>query len=96
VTFAHSKTTPALGIRRPPVRVAGDDCALHHETVEHPFGMMKARVGVTHFLTETLPKVAAEMAHSVLNILGPSTEGSFRRRSLGSRIRLEIAWSSTE
>ena len=36
------------------------------ETVEHPCGTMKARVGATHFLTKTLPKVAAEMALSVL------------------------------
>jgi transposase len=36
------------------------------ETVEHPFGTMKARMGATHFLTETLPKVAAEMVLSVL------------------------------
>ena len=51
---------------------------LRRETVEHPFGTMKARMGATHFLTKTLPKVAAEMALSVLaynltrvmNILG--------------------------
>jgi hypothetical protein len=36
------------------------------ETVEHPFGTMKARMGATHFLIKTLPKVAAEMALSVL------------------------------
>jgi IS5 family transposase len=36
------------------------------ETVEHPFGTMKARMGATHFLTKTLGKVAAEMALSVL------------------------------
>jgi transposase len=36
------------------------------ETVEHPFGTMKARMGATHFVTKTLPKVAAEMALSVL------------------------------
>jgi hypothetical protein len=36
------------------------------ETVEHPFGTIKARMGATHFLTRTLPKVAAEMALSVL------------------------------
>jgi hypothetical protein len=36
------------------------------ETVEHPFGTMKARMGATHFLTKTLPRVAAEMALSVL------------------------------
>jgi transposase len=36
------------------------------ETVEHLFGTMKARMGATHFLTRTLPKVAAEMALAVL------------------------------
>jgi transposase len=36
------------------------------ETVEHPFGTMKARMGATHFLMKTLPKVATEMALSVL------------------------------
>ena len=36
------------------------------ETVEHPFGTMKARMGASHFLTKTLPKVAAEMSLSVL------------------------------
>jgi Transposase DDE domain len=39
---------------------------LRRETVEHPFGTMKARMGATHFLTKALPKVAAEMAPSVL------------------------------
>ena len=32
------------------------------ETVEHPFGTIKARMGATHFLMKTLPRVAAEMA----------------------------------
>jgi len=36
------------------------------ETVEHPFGTMKARMGATHFLTKSLPRVATEMALSVL------------------------------
>jgi transposase len=48
------------------------------ETVEHPFGTIKARMGATHFLTRSLPKVAAEAALAVLaynftrvmNILG--------------------------
>jgi transposase len=39
---------------------------VRRETVEHPFGTMKARMGATHFLTKTLPKVATEMALSVL------------------------------
>jgi hypothetical protein len=48
------------------------------ETVEHPFGAIKARMGATHFLTKTLPRVTTEMALHVLaynltrviNILG--------------------------
>jgi hypothetical protein len=36
------------------------------ETVEHPFGTIKARVGATHFLMKTLPRVAGEMALHVL------------------------------
>ena len=54
------------------------------ETVEHPFGTVKARMGATHFLMKTLPKVASEMAlHSGLqftrfvNIMGSSR--SWRR-----------------
>ena len=41
-------------------------CASVAKTVEHPFGTIKTRMGATHFLTTTLPKVAAEMALSVL------------------------------
>ena len=48
------------------------------ETAEHPFGTIKARMGATHFLMKTLPRVATEMALHVLaynltrviNILG--------------------------
>ena len=48
------------------------------ETVEHPFGTIKERMGYTHLLMKTLPKVATEMALHVLgynltrvmNILG--------------------------
>jgi transposase len=36
------------------------------ETVEHPFGTIKMRMGATHFLMKTLPKVATEMALCVL------------------------------
>jgi hypothetical protein len=37
-----------------------------HETVEHPFGTIKARMGATHFLMKRLPNVAAEMALHIL------------------------------
>ena len=48
------------------------------EVVEHPFGTIKMRMGATHFLMKTLPKVTCEMAlhvlaynlTRVLNILG--------------------------
>ena len=55
---------------------------LTHEQIAErlgaPLGTIKARMGATHFLMKTLPKVAAEMALSVLaynltrviNILG--------------------------
>ena len=36
------------------------------ECVEHPFGTIKARMGATHFLMRTMPRVAAEMALHVL------------------------------
>jgi transposase len=36
------------------------------ETVEHPFGTLKMRMGATHFLLKRLPKVATEMALHVL------------------------------
>jgi transposase len=39
---------------------------LRRETVEHPFGTIKAWMGATHFLMKTLPKVATEMALHVL------------------------------
>jgi hypothetical protein len=36
------------------------------ETVEHPFGTIKARMGAMHFLMKTLPRVSGEMALHVL------------------------------
>ncbi len=39
---------------------------LRRQTVEHPFGTLKAWMGATHFLTKTLPRVRAEMSLQVL------------------------------
>src|SRR6478735_6293143 len=39
---------------------------MRRETVEHPFGTLKMRMGATHFLCKTLPMVATEMALCVL------------------------------
>ncbi|MFC3284266.1 transposase, partial [Litchfieldella rifensis] len=51
---------------------------LRRQTVEHPFGTLKAWMGATHFLTKTLENVSTEMSLHVLaynmkrvmNILG--------------------------
>jgi hypothetical protein len=51
---------------------------IRRQTVEHPFGTLKAWMGSTHFLTRTLEKVKTEMSLQVLaynmkrmiNILG--------------------------
>jgi hypothetical protein len=43
-----------------------DAMRTRRETVEHPFGTLKMRMGATHFLCKSLPKVATEMALSVM------------------------------
>jgi hypothetical protein len=43
-----------------------DAMRTRRETVEHPFGTLKKRMGATHFLMKTLPKVTTEMALHVL------------------------------
>jgi hypothetical protein len=39
---------------------------VRRQTVEHPFGTLKAWMGATHFLTRTLDKVRTEMSLHVL------------------------------
>ena len=39
---------------------------VRRETAEHPFATLKMRMGATHFLMKTLPRVATEMATHVL------------------------------
>ena len=39
---------------------------IRRQTVEHPFGTLKAWMGATHFLTKTLPNVSTEMSLHVL------------------------------
>ena len=51
------------------------------ETVEHPFGTMKARMGATHFLTKTLPKVATEMALSRARLQSDARHEHRRRQA---------------
>jgi len=53
---------------------------IRRQTVEHPFGTLKAWMGATHFLTKTLDRVSTEMSlhvlaynfKRVLNLLGNS------------------------
>ncbi len=60
---------------------APEKMQLRRQTVEHPFGTLKAWMGATHFLTKTLPRVSTEMSLHVLaynmkrvmNILGVGT-----------------------
>ena len=43
-----------------------DAMGVRRQTVEHPFGTLKAWMGATHFLTRTLDKVRTEMSLLVL------------------------------
>jgi len=60
---------------------APDSMRLRRQTVEHPFGTLKAWMGATHFLTKTLKNVSTEMSLHVLaynmkraiNLLGAAT-----------------------
>ena len=45
---------------------APETSRVRRQTVEHPFGTLKAWMGSTHFLTRTLPKVRTEMSLHVL------------------------------
>jgi len=54
---------------------------IRRQTVEHPFGTLKAWMGSTHFLTKKLKNVSTEMSLHVLaynmkrviNLLGTAT-----------------------
>ena len=39
---------------------------LRRQTVEHPFGTIKAWMGATHFLTKTLKRVRTEVSLQVI------------------------------
>ena len=45
---------------------APDTMRIRRQTVEHPFGTLKAWMGATHFLTKTLNRVSTEMSLHVL------------------------------
>ena len=45
---------------------APDAMRIRRQTVEHPFGTIKAWMGATHFLTRGLKRVSTEMSLQVL------------------------------
>ena len=60
----------ALGpARGAPKTTDREDDGERRETVEHPFGTLKMRMGATHFLMKRPPKVVTEMAlHVAYNV----------------------------
>ena len=46
--------------------LAPDSMRIRRQTVEHPFGTIKAWMGATHFLTRSPEKVRTEMSLQVL------------------------------
>src|SRR3954463_14765278 len=58
-----------------------DAMTIRRQTVEHPFGTLKAWMGSTHFLTRTLEKVSTEMSLQVLayNMKRMSTSSASNR-----------------
>jgi hypothetical protein len=65
---------------------APDQMRLRRQTVEHPFGTLKAWMGATHFLTKTLDRVSTEMSLHVLAY-------NFKRllRVMGAELMMKLA-----
>jgi transposase len=76
--WEHEEILDAMQIR---LDKAPDSMRIRRQTVEHPFGTLKAWMGATHFLTKKLKNVSTEMSLHVLaynlkrvmNILGTAT-----------------------
>ena len=71
-----------------------DKMRVRRQTVEHPFGTIKAWMGATHFQMRTLPKVATEMA---LHVLAYNMKRVMRILGIGElmaamRLRRILAW----
>ena len=61
--WEHEEVLDAMQAR---LDAAPEKMQLRRQTVEHPFGTLKAWMGATHFLTKTLPRVSTEMSLHVL------------------------------
>ena len=74
-------------------------------TIHHPFGMLKARMGSTHFLTKRLPRASTKMSLHVLaynfkrvmRIMGavPLMQAMRAQPSTGIRQAYEWDWKRT-
>ncbi|MDB5836684.1 MAG: family transposase, partial [Caballeronia sp.] len=53
---------------------------IRRQTVEHPFGAIKAWMGATHFLTRAIGRVSTEMSLHVLEV-GRSADNSAQARA---------------
>lgn len=61
--WEHEDVLDAMKLR---LKLKADAMRIRRETVEHPFGTIKAWMGATHFLTRTLERVSTEMSLHVL------------------------------
>jgi len=61
--WEHEELLDAMQIR---LDRAPDSMRIRRQTVEHPFGTLKAWMGSTHFLSKDLDKVSTEMSLNVL------------------------------
>ena len=61
--WEHEAVLEAMQLR---LDQAPDSMRIRRQTVEHPFGTLKAWIGSTHFLTKTLKRVSTEMSLHVL------------------------------
>jgi len=61
--WEHEAILEAMQLR---LDQAPDSMRIRRQTVEHPFGTLKAWIGSTHFLTKTLKRVSTEMSLHVL------------------------------
>jgi transposase len=61
--WEHEAVLEAMQLR---LDRAPDSMRIRRQTVEHPYGTLKAWMGSTHFLTKTLKRVSTEMSLHVL------------------------------
>jgi len=61
--WEHEDVLEAMKLR---LKMKVDAMRIRRQTVEHPFGTIKAWMGATHFLTRTIDRVSTEMSMHVL------------------------------